>query len=150
MKSSFRLSVTLLPGASSKTVQSAPPTRVLIDPQTADVETDLAGLATGGGIGVLATLAKVPPSDVDLIAPAGAVDAGDAGIRVTGNISIAAVEVLNLGNIQVGGSSSGVPVAAAPNIGALTSAANTVGSTTAAAAAATSLLIKAGKATIRR
>src|SRR5262249_16378773 len=39
-------------GASSKTVLAAPPTRVLIDPQSADVETDLSGLATGGGIGV--------------------------------------------------------------------------------------------------
>src|ERR1700745_2143422 len=47
-------------GASSKTVQSAPPTRVLVDPQSADVKTDLAGLATGGGIGVLATVAGVP------------------------------------------------------------------------------------------
>ena len=40
-------------GNSSKTVQSAPPTRVLVDPQSASVQTDLAGLATGGGIGVL-------------------------------------------------------------------------------------------------
>jgi hypothetical protein len=36
-------------GSSSKTVTSAPPTRVLIDPQSAAVQTDLAGLATGGG-----------------------------------------------------------------------------------------------------
>ena len=48
-------------GASSKTVASAPPTRVLIDPQSGDVKTDLAGLATGGGIGVLATVAGVAP-----------------------------------------------------------------------------------------
>ena len=48
-------------GASSKTVQSAPPTQVLVDPQSGDVETDLAGLATGGGIGVLASVAGVPP-----------------------------------------------------------------------------------------
>jgi filamentous hemagglutinin len=68
-------------GASSKTVQSAPPTRVLINPQSGDVEIDLAGLATGGGIGVLATVAGVPPGDVDLIAPTGTIDAGDAGIR---------------------------------------------------------------------
>ncbi|MEI6083057.1 MAG: filamentous hemagglutinin N-terminal domain-containing protein, partial [Verrucomicrobiota bacterium] len=48
-------------GASSKTVQSAPPTRVLIDPQSGDVKTDLAGLATGGGIGVLTSVAGVAP-----------------------------------------------------------------------------------------
>ena len=97
-------------GASSKTVQSAPPTRVLVDPQSGEVKTDLAGLATGGGIGVLTTVAGVPPGDVDLIAPAGTIDAGDAGIRVSGNINLAALQVLNVGNIQVQGASAGVPV----------------------------------------
>lgn len=97
-------------GASSKTVQSAPPTRVLIDPQNGDVETDLAGLATGGGIGVLTTVAGVPPSDVDLIAPAGTIDAGDAGIRVSGNLTLSALQVLNVANIEVQGTSVGVPV----------------------------------------
>jgi hypothetical protein len=96
-------------GASSKTVQSAPPTRVLIDPQDGEVQTDLAGLATGGGIGVLATVAGVPPGDVDLVAPVGSIDAGDAGIRVSGNINLAALQVLNVANIQVQGSSAGVP-----------------------------------------
>ena len=114
-------------GAAAKTVKTAPPTRVLIDPQSASVQTDLAGLATGGGIGVLSTVAGVAPGDVDLIAPKGTVDAGDAGIRSTGNLNIAAVSVLNASNIQVGGSSSGVssgPTVAAPNIGGLTSANN--------------------------
>ena len=50
---------------------AAPPTRVLVDPQSADVKTDLAGLATGGGIGVLESVAGVPPADIDLIAPDG-------------------------------------------------------------------------------
>ena len=106
-------------GASSKTVQSAPPTRVLIDPQSADVKTDLAGLATGGGIGVLATVAGVAAGNVDLIAPKGTIDAGDAGIRVTGNINIAANNVVNAGNIAAGGSSVGTP--AAPSTGGATS-----------------------------
>jgi len=116
-------------GASSKTVQSAPPTRVLIDPQSGDVQTDLAGLATGGGIGVLETVAGVPPANVDLIAPAGAVDAGDAGIRASGNLNIAALHVVNAGNIQVGGASAGVPttVIVAPNIAGLTAASTAAG-----------------------
>ncbi|MCB1276967.1 filamentous haemagglutinin family protein [Prosthecobacter sp.] len=123
-------------GSSSKTVQSAPPTRVLIDPQSANVATDLAGLATGGGIGVLATVAGVKPANVDLIAPLGAVDAGDAGIRATGNLNIAATVVLNAANISVGGTSSGTPAAAAvssPSLGSVASA----GSSAAAATAAT-------------
>jgi hypothetical protein len=100
-------------GSSSKTVQSAPPTRVIIDPQSGDVKTDLAGLATGGGIGVLATVAGVAPGSVDLIAPNGTIDAGDAGIRATGNLNIAAVTVLNASNISVGGASAGAPAPAA-------------------------------------
>jgi filamentous hemagglutinin family protein len=116
-------------GESSKTVQEAPPTQVIVDPQSANVQTDLGGLATGGGIGVLASVQGVAPGDVDLIAPAGTVDAGDAGIRVTGNLNIAAVRVLNVGNIQVGGASAGVPVTIVlpPNVSALTAAANSAG-----------------------
>ena len=114
-------------GASSKTVQSAPPTRVLIDPQSGDVKTDLAGLATGGGIGVLDTVAGVAPGDVDLIAPAGTVDAGDAGIRVSGNLNISAVQVLNAGNISVAGASVGVPTVVTPNLAGLTAASNAAG-----------------------
>ncbi|BCU75310.1 filamentous haemagglutinin family protein [Luteolibacter sp. LG18] len=122
-------------GSSSKTVQSAPPTRVLIDPQSADVKTDLAGLATGGGIGVLSTVQGVAPSDVDLIAPEGTIDAGDAGIRVSGNLNIAAAVVVNAGNISVGGSSSGAQSVSVsgPGLGSLTSASNTSAATTAAA-----------------
>jgi hypothetical protein len=99
-------------GSSAKTVISAPPTRVLVDLLSADVQTDLAGLATGGGIGVLATVTGVKPGDVDLIAPTGVVDAGDAGIRATGNLTIAATAVLNASNIQVSGTTTGVPATA--------------------------------------
>jgi filamentous hemagglutinin len=120
-------------GSAAKTVQAAPPTRVLIDPQSSDVATDLAGLATGGGIGVLESVAGVPPGDVDLVAPTGTIDAGDAGIRVSGNLNIAAVLVVNAGNIQVGGASAGVPVVAAPNIGGLTAASSATAATTNAA-----------------
>ncbi len=123
-------------GSSSKTVQSAPPTRVLIDPQSANVATDLAGLATGGGIGVLATVAGIRPGNVDLIAPIGAVDAGDAGIRATGNLNIAATIVLNSANISVGGTSGGTPAAAsvaAPSLGGLAAASSSAAAGTSAA-----------------
>ena len=120
-------------GASSKTVQSASPTRVLLDPQSANVQTDLAGLATGGGIGVLEAFADVPPADVDLIAPEGTIDAGDAGIRASGNFNASAAQILNVGNIQVGGKSSGVPTTSGPNLGGLSAASAAVGATTSAA-----------------
>jgi hypothetical protein len=97
---------------------------VLIDATSADIQTDLGGLATGGGIGVLAAVEGVEPGAVNLIAPTGTVDAGDAGIRATGDIKIAAAAVVNADNISAGGTSAGVPsspTVAAPNIGGLTS-----------------------------
>jgi len=51
-----------------------------------------------------------PASDVYLIAPHGTVDAGDAGLRATGNLNIAALRVLNADNIKVGGTVTGIPV----------------------------------------
>lgn len=128
-------------GSSAKTVATAPPTRVLIDPQSGEVLTDLAGLATGGGIGVLATVKGVPPGSVDLIAPVGAIDAGDAGIRSTGNLNLAAARVLNANNISVGGSTSGAPAAppppAAPNVSGATAASSASAGNNASAQAAT-------------
>ncbi|MFZ0434857.1 MAG: filamentous hemagglutinin family protein [Chthoniobacterales bacterium] len=128
-------------GASAKTVATAPPTRVLIDPQSGAVETDLAGLATGGGIGVLATVKGVPPGNVDLIAPTGVIDAGDAGIRSTGNLNLAATRVLNANNISAGGTTSGAPPAppppAAPNVSGATAASAASAGNNASAQAAT-------------
>ncbi len=119
-------------GSSPRTVVTAPPTRVLIDITSSDVQTDLGGLATGGGIGVLAAVENVKPGNVDLIAPNGYVDAGDAGIRVTGNLNIAAQVVLNTSNISAGGNTTGSAVSAssAPSVTTVTSAANTGAATT--------------------
>jgi filamentous hemagglutinin len=114
-------------GNAPKTVVTAPPTRVLIDATSADIQTDLGGLATGGGIGVLAAVEGVEEGAVNLIAPEGTVDAGDAGIRATGDIKIAAAAVVNADNISSGGTTSGAPSSpsvAAPNIGGLTSGAS--------------------------
>jgi hypothetical protein len=108
---------------------------VLVDSQSGNVQTDLAGLATGGGIGVLASVANVPAGNVDLIAPTGVVNAGEAGIRATGNLNIAAVEVLNAGNIAAGGASTGLPPpVVGPNIAGLAAASSVAGSENGAAA----------------
>src|SRR3546814_1137497 len=71
---------------------------------------------------------------MDLIAPLGTIDAGEAGIRVSGDVNIAALHVVNADNIQVQGESTGIPVMAAVNVGALTSA--SAASASAATAAA--------------
>ncbi|MDV9043776.1 filamentous haemagglutinin family protein [Stenotrophomonas sp. RAC2] len=78
--------------------------------------------ASGAGIATLNPIAEVPPGDVDLIAPLGTIDAGEAGIRVSGNINLAALQVLNAANIQVQGESKGLPVLATVNVNALASA----------------------------
>jgi len=98
-------------GSSAKTVASAPPASILIDPASADVQNDLAGLSTGGGIGVLATVAGVAPGDVDLYARSGVIDAGDAGIRASGNFFAGATKFLNADNLQISGHSVGAPAA---------------------------------------
>lgn len=78
--------------------------------------------ASGAGIATLNPIAEVRPGDVDLIAPLGTIDAGEAGIRVSGNINLAALQVLNAANIQVQGESKGLPVLASVNVNALASA----------------------------
>src|SRR5262249_29281231 len=83
------------------------------------------GLQTGAGIGVLDALqgSGTPRrSRLDLIAPRGEVNAGDAGIRVVGDINIAAAVVVGVENISFSGKSAGVPKVEVPNVAVLTSA----------------------------
>lgn len=89
--------------------------------------------STGAGIATLNPIPEVEPGDIDLIAPLGTIDAGEAGIRVSGNINLAALQVVNAANIQVQGESTGIPVIAAVNVGALSSASAAASSATQAA-----------------
>ena len=95
-------------GAKTTRVSSAPD--IVTDPDgvtTIQERTDI----SGSGIGTVIGFAGVTPGDVDLVAPEGVVDAGDGGIRVSGDFNVAARVVLNVDNIQVGGESQGVPAA---------------------------------------
>ncbi|WLH33342.1 filamentous hemagglutinin family protein [Pseudomonas sp. FP2196] len=89
--------------------------------------------STGAGIATLNPIAEVQPGDIDLIAPLGTIDAGEAGIRVSGNVNIAALTVVNAANISVQGKATGVPVVSAVNTGAITSASSAASSATQAA-----------------
>ncbi|MGN9586446.1 filamentous hemagglutinin family protein, partial [Serratia sp. IR-2025] len=89
--------------------------------------------STGAGIATLNPIPEVAPGDIDLIAPLGTIDAGEAGIRVSGNVNVAALQVVNAANIQTQGQSSGIPMTAAVNVGALTSASQAAGSAVQAA-----------------
>jgi len=104
-------------GRGAKTASAAPPPRIFID-SSGNVQTDISGSVSGSGIGTLQTKADAPPGDVTLAAPRGEINAGDAGIRSSGNIGVAAPRVVGSDNIQVKGDSAGVPPPATVTAGA--------------------------------
>ncbi|MGO4685805.1 filamentous haemagglutinin family protein, partial [Hyphomicrobium sp. 2TAF46] len=71
--------------------------------------------------------------NVDLIAPLGTVDVGEAGVSGF-NVNIAALHIVNAANISAQGSTTGVPTIQAPNIGGLTEASNASGAAAQSAA----------------
>jgi hypothetical protein len=96
-------------------VAVAPAPTLVANPLTGSEQLDIGGAVTGSGIGALKTQANQPPSNIDLIAPAGYVDAGEAGIRAeTGTVTLGTNLVLNAGNIQAASGVSGGAVVVAP------------------------------------
>jgi hypothetical protein len=95
-------------GRGAKTAVSAPPPSVLIN-SNGTVSINFSGAAAGSGIRTIQTEPTTPPGNVDLIAPVGTVNAGDAGIGAAGNINIAAASVIGISNINFGGTATGVP-----------------------------------------
>jgi filamentous hemagglutinin family protein len=122
-------------GRGAKTAISAPPPTITFD-ENGKAIVNFPTTLSGSGIQTLATTPGVEPGDVDLFAPRGVVNAGDAGI-VAGNLTIAATAVLGADNIQFGGVAVGVPVDAGGLGATLAGAATAAGS--AANAAATSV-----------
>ncbi|RUL63080.1 filamentous hemagglutinin N-terminal domain-containing protein [Dyella dinghuensis] len=116
-------------GQGAKTVEVIPPPTYLCDLDAYCLINAL-GEVSGAGIATLQTIPGAAPGDVYLVAPRGTVDAGDAGIRVSGNLVVAAAQVLNAVNIQVQGSKVGVPVTQTVNVGALTAAGAAAGAVT--------------------
>ncbi len=127
-------------GRGAKTAISAPPPTVTFDANGTPIIVFPATL-TGSGIQTLATSDGVEPGDVDLFAPRGVVNAGDAGI-VAGNLTIAATAVIGTDNIQFGGVAVGVPVDAGGLGASLAGPASAAGS---ASSAATTALDSGGK-----
>ncbi|HXH46584.1 MAG TPA: filamentous hemagglutinin family protein [Bradyrhizobium sp.] len=85
--------------------------------------------STGAGIATLNPIPEVKAGDIDLIAPLGTIDAGEAGIRVSGNINLAASQIVNAANIQVQGTSAGIPTVQGPPVAALATASNATAAT---------------------
>lgn len=80
------------------------------------VEIDRAAATSGAGIAALPPDVNAPAPDVYLLAPRGTVDAGDAGIRVAGDLFIAAQAVANADNIKVQGQAFGLPPTPVTNL----------------------------------
>ncbi len=72
-------------------------------------EVDSAGSVSGAGIGAFRSSPSDPDSSIRLLAPVGTVDAGDAGVRASGSIFVAAARVANAEGFSAGGGISGVP-----------------------------------------
>jgi hypothetical protein len=120
-------------GRGAKTAISAPAPTITVDPNSGQVTIDLTGAVAGSGIRTINTEPGVTPGNVNLIAPVGTVNAGDAGIGSAGNINIAAQTVLGASNINFGGSATGVPAATSNVAAGLTGVSNTSSSASNAA-----------------
>ncbi len=105
---------------SKSTIVYTPPKRVYDNWGNVTLSSNVP--STGAGIATLAPIAEVPAGDVDLLAPLGTIDAGEAGIRVSGNVNLAALTVMNAANIQVKGEAKGMPTVASVNVAAMTNA----------------------------
>jgi len=103
-------------GRGSKSAIAAPEPQITIT-SSGDVQVDLSNTIAGSGIRAVVVDPSVEPGDVDLLAPNGIVDAGDAGIASAGNINIAAVQVVGADNIQFGGIAVGVPSSNTGSVG---------------------------------
>ncbi|OYU88246.1 MAG: filamentous hemagglutinin [Bradyrhizobiaceae bacterium PARB1] len=117
---------------SKTTVIYTPPKRVYDDYGNVTLSPDVP--SSGAGIATLNPVPEVDAGDIDLIAPLGTIDAGEAGIRVSGNINLAALQILNAANIQVQGTAAGIPAVQAPSITAALTATNATAATQQAAA----------------
>ncbi len=108
-------------GRGAKSAVAAPAPTVSVDDE-GNVVINTAGAVAGSGIRQIDTTGedndfeaalkeRVAARSVDLVAPVGEVNAGDAGIGASGNINIAAARVIGADNIDIGGVAVGVPVA---------------------------------------
>jgi filamentous hemagglutinin family protein len=108
-------------GQGPKTTPDIPPVQVKIDENAISIVNQDSAVS-GAGIGAFQPDPNGPKSSVFLLAPAGTVDAGAAGVRVVGDLYVAAAAVANSDNFKVSGASIGLPVTNNVNIGAETSA----------------------------
>jgi hypothetical protein len=122
-------------GNGAKSSLSLPPPTYTTD-QFGNVVLVFDAAVAGSGIRTIQSNPNVPAGNVDLIAPIGTVNAGDAGIGAAGDINIAAVSVVGASNINFGGTATGVPAAVSGLTASVSSAASAASSATTSVAAA--------------
>lgn len=115
----------LAAGQGPKSASTFPPITVRFD-EDGSSEVDSMGSVSGAGIGSFKRTPEDPPSDVILIAPVGTVDAGDAGVRASGNIVVAAARVANADNFKAAGDITGVAIQPAAPVAVTTNASNEI------------------------
>ena len=116
-------------GRGAKTVTGAPAPVLRLDAD-GNLVLDTSGAFSGSGIAALSAEANV-----GLFAPRGEVNAGEAGIRSAGNLTVAAAQVRGADNIAVSGQTSGdTGVTAVATTAALAATSQTAGAATAATA----------------
>jgi len=93
-------------GKGAKTSSSTPPPVIRI--VDGKVIYDYSGSVSGSGIAAL-TATGGEPGTVDLFAPYGEINAGEAGIRSEGNINLGASSIVGLDNVRAGGDIAGAP-----------------------------------------
>ncbi|HEV2703197.1 MAG TPA: filamentous hemagglutinin family protein, partial [Steroidobacteraceae bacterium] len=96
-------------GNGAKSSLSIPPPVVQYDSHGNPYVAFSAAVA-GSGIRTIQTGTGQAAGSVNLIAPVGTVNAGDAGIGAAGDINISAASVVGAANINFGGTATGVPV----------------------------------------
>jgi filamentous hemagglutinin family protein len=119
-------------GIGAKTTQVYTPPLLVYD-NLGDVTETPPASASGAGIATLQPLPGLAAGNVNLIAPGGSIDAGEAGIRVSGNLVLAAARVIGTANIAVKGSTSGAPTTAVASLGAVEAAGAAAGAATSTA-----------------
>jgi filamentous hemagglutinin len=121
-------------GNGAKSSLSLPPPTTTTDSHGNEVLQFNAAVA-GSGIRTIQDGPDVAAGDVNLIAPVGSVNAGDAGIGAAGNINLSALVVTGASNINFGGTATGVPPAVANVTATVSSAASTASATSNTASA---------------
>jgi hypothetical protein len=97
-------------GRGAKTTVDFKPLSVIFDPR--DLQTiNLNGLVSGAGIGTIQSTPDAPIASAFLIAPRGTVNFGDAGVRSSGNLDVAALVIANAQNAVVSLNNNALPAA---------------------------------------